>query len=123
LEEVCTKLQGCKDNPFMVFIYGHTHLALQPTELSLSSGSWKPTFLNSGAWQRVATPEQISLIRERRNLRDEAVLTGLFPEDLPPCYSFVLVKPYERGEIPSAVLRYWVGEEGKAGQIKEACGP
>jgi len=77
---VCPNLKGCQENPFMVFIYGHTHLALQPTELSLSRGYWKPTIINSGAWQRVATPDQISLIREKRNLRDEAVLTVCFPK-------------------------------------------
>ena len=103
----------------MVFIYGHTHLALQPIELSLGRGYWKPTIINSGAWQRVATPEQIGLIREKHNLRDEAVLTGLVPEDLPPAYSFVLVEPYEKGTSPSPLLRYWVGEEGQQGQIKE----
>jgi hypothetical protein len=106
---------------FMVFIYSHTHLALQPMELSLSRGYWKPTVINSGAWQRVATPEQINRIKEKRNLRDEAVLTGLLPEDLPPCYSFVLVKPYKKGTIPIPLLRFWEGEEIE-GQIKEKCG-
>lgn len=119
---VCPNLKDCREKPFMVFIYGHTHLALQPIELSLSRGYWKPTIMNSGAWQRVATPEQISLIREKRNLRGEMVLTGLFPEDLPPCYSFVLVKPYEKGTIPTPLLRYWVGEEGQEGLTKEQCG-
>ncbi|HIH36374.1 MAG TPA: hypothetical protein HA232_00485 [Methanocellales archaeon] len=119
---VCPTLKGCQENPFMVFIYGHTHLSLQPMELSLSRGYWKPTILNSGAWQRVATPDEISLIRQKKNLPKEAVLTGLFPEDLPPCYSFVLVKPYEKGKMPRALLRYWVGEEGKIGQVKEGCG-
>jgi len=120
-KDLCPVLPGCMKNPFRVFIYGHTHLRIHPGRLSLSNGNWKPTFVNSGAWQRVATPDQVKVIRERKSLPKADVLTGLFPEDLPACYTYLLIKPYETKEELVPILRYWEGEEGKEGVTKEHC--
>ena len=119
---VCPSIKGCEDQPFKVFIYGHTHLSIRPWELSLSRGNWKPMIINSGAWQRVVTPEQVNAIRDRKSLPKEEVLPKLLPEDLPPCYSYVLIKPYSKENRPTPLLRYWVGEEGQKGKPKNQCG-
>ncbi|MCA9470366.1 MAG: metallophosphoesterase [Nitrospira sp.] len=118
---VCQKLQGCAEKPFMVFIYSHTHLALPPKELTLSNGFWRPTRINTGAWQRVATPEEVESIKDQRRLPKKEVLPKLNPEDLPSCYSFVLIEPYPKGKQPVPLLRYWIGEEGQPGMIKNQC--
>ncbi len=91
---------------FKVFIYGHTHLAEAPRVLTLSSGYWRPVVVNSGAWQRVATPEQITAIKNKKNLPEAETLAHLVPEDLPPCYSYVCIKPYPKGENPQPQLLY-----------------
>jgi hypothetical protein len=78
--------------------------------------------INSGAWQRVATPIQVEAIRDRKHLPKEKVLPMLLPDDLPPCYSYVLIKPYSEGKRPIPLLRYWVGEECQKGEQKKQCG-
>jgi UDP-2,3-diacylglucosamine pyrophosphatase LpxH len=121
-KDLCPVLPGCMQNPFSVFIYGHTHVRIHPSKpLSLRNGNWKPSFVNSGAWQRVATPKEVNDIRDRKSLPKEDVLTGLFPEDLSACYTYLLIKPYETKEELVPILRYWVGEEGKEGVTKGHC--
>ena len=120
-KKVCPHLNGCVERPFEVFIFGHTHLAFPPRDLSLSSGNWKPTIINSGAWQRLVTPKQIEAIRHEQAIPKEQVLPKLLPENLPPCYTYVVVKPYSKGESPKPLLRYWVGEEDKQGITKNQC--
>jgi UDP-2,3-diacylglucosamine pyrophosphatase LpxH len=103
--------------PFDVFVYGHTHKAnrgFQPVK-----GYWNPTVVNTGAFQRVVTPDQLKAIQEKRALKDKEALLFLKPEDLPACYSYIRIDPYE--DRPRPLLRYWVQDEsGKWGE-KEQC--
>lgn len=98
---------------FKIFIFGHTHKADGPRELNC--GHWNLSIVNSGAWVRVADPDQITTIRENKKLPKEETLSKLFPEDLPARYSYVHIKPYPKGKVPKAELLYWVGEEPPAG--------
>jgi UDP-2,3-diacylglucosamine pyrophosphatase LpxH len=103
--------------PFDVFVYGHTHKAnggFQPVK-----ESWNPIVVNTGAFQRVVSPDQLKAIQEKRALTDKEALLVLKPEDLPACYSYIRINAYE--DRPRPLLRYWVQDEsGKWGE-NERC--
>jgi hypothetical protein len=94
--------------PFQVFIYSHTHHAeggFHPL-----GGPWQPTVANTGAWQRLLDRATLEKIKTQKGWSDREVLSKLKLENLPPCYSFVLVKPYQ--DSPAPLLRYWALADG-----------
>jgi hypothetical protein len=107
-----------RDRAFQLFVYSHTHLSDPGFEPLKGSGrSWNPFVVNTGAWQRTATPEQLDSIRRKRNL-DDKLLLKLEPEDLPPCYPFVMVAPY--AATPVSALRFWRKLDG-SWSISKSC--
>jgi hypothetical protein len=119
LEEVRQRLSAehRSERPFLLFVYSHTHKAdfgFYP----VSESSWNPFVVNTGAWQRTVTPEQLAKIQQLHNLTDANVLT-LQPEDLPACYPVVLVEPYK--DVPKSKLRFWVNASG-SWSLGESCG-
>ena len=95
-------------NNFQVFVYSHTHKAetafspfvpKDPTALPPADG-WYPLVVNSGAWQRVLTERQL----KAKNLEPAAVLR-LRPENLPACYSAIVIDEAKPNLDP--VLRWW----------------
>jgi UDP-2,3-diacylglucosamine pyrophosphatase LpxH len=103
---------------FDLLVYSHTHAALPAFRPSAKlRRRWTPLFINSGAWQRVVTPLQMRAMQKARGLGDMDVLE-LKPEDLPACYSVVIVPPYE--ESPRPLLRYWTGKE-RAERLEDEC--
>lgn len=106
------------DNPFSLFIWAHTHLAVTSYLPFKKSGSnWQPIVVNSGAWQRTISEEQVQQIMRERNWTEKDVLT-LKPEDLRPCYTAITIPPYV--ESPKSVLRYWV-QVGNTWKFKDSC--
>jgi Calcineurin-like phosphoesterase len=91
------------ERPFQLFVYSHTHKSDSGFH-PLAGSAWDPFVVNTGAWQRTATPEQLSVIQKNHHLNDKNVLT-LQPEDLPPCYPVILVAPYQN--IPKSKLQFW----------------
>jgi hypothetical protein len=90
---------------FAVFVWSHTHLAdpgFHPR--SKEQDGWNPLVVNTGAWQRTISEVDLAQLQKRRGLTDKQVLQ-LVPEDLPPCYPFVVVAAYQ--SEPSALLRFW----------------
>ena len=82
-------------------------------------GALLPVVINSGAWQRTITPVQYERLRASRSVSDDALLASLQPEELAPCYSFVLIAPYT--DAPSPAVRYW-RQTGSDWRIAETCG-
>ena len=119
LEKTCRLLSGCRDHPFKVFVYSHTHLAVPP--FSPRKDDWRPTVVNTGAWQRVITPEQLKVKIEKLGLSEKEVLLRLVPEDLPACYSVILVKAYTRDEGPSPILQYWTKPNRAGWSFADQC--
>lgn len=72
---------------FDMYIYSHTHRAEAPFQ-PITSGAWRPWVANSGAWQRVITPQQIEGLKSQ-----PADILKLRPEDLPACYGYVWIPP------------------------------
>jgi hypothetical protein len=58
------------------------------------------------------------LIKDSK-LKKSEVLTGIMLEDLPPCYSFIMIKPYTRDPIPE--LKYWSCDANGAWKITDGC--
>ena len=100
---------------FALYIYGHTHKAHGSQQFFDQNAEWNPLVLNTGAWQRVATPDQLKVIQRAKKIKDEEALLRLQPEDLPPCYTYISVMPYDadRGERPYPELLYWVWDDSK----------
>lgn len=116
------KTMNPEARPFQIYIHGHTHKSHRGIPLSIDpSIGWSVLFLNSGAFQRVATPEQIDKIRRERGLSEYEVLRVLKPEDLPPCYSYIRIDPYNKNSEPNPVLRFWVREGEKLWTEKKRC--
>jgi len=70
------------------FIYGHTHLlekAWQP------SSGLSVRVLNSGAFHRVIDKKGFLLRVNAKGIKPEEGLKKIAVEELPPCYTFVLI--------------------------------
>ena len=106
------------DRPFDIFVYSHTHRA-QYFPLEKVNDYWKPQVVNTGAWQRVISPEQLEKQKRKENLADKDVLREFVPEKLPACYSTVLVEPYTGR--PTAQLQYWRRIQHAQWGLAETC--
>lgn len=120
LKDVCANLPGCLDRPFQVFVFSHTHLAVSAF-LPKKTGTWRPKVVNTGAWQRVVTPEELQKIKRVYNLPKDQVLPQLTPEQLPQRYNFVWIKPYAKNGTPTPLLCYWQGDEKGVWEIDDTC--
>ena len=107
--------------PVAVMVHGHTHLAdyRQGNFTRVEAGltyvvdgfspvrrAATPVVINGGAWQRTVTPRQLDEHRRRLGLSEAELLESMQPEQLPPCYSFVQIEPYDERPDPP-VVRYW----------------
>jgi hypothetical protein len=114
-----------------VSVHGHTHLAdrsqarfndinggydVVPEGFSPVRGAFTPVVIDEGAWQRTITPVQLNRLAASRGVAGRDLLESLQPEDLPACYSFVLIPPAvsERDALTPAV-RYWRRAPGNGG--------
>ena len=85
-----------------LYVYSHTHRARRACS-PFSSGSWSPLVVNTGAWQRVASPQYLE------GLQSGVPYSGfrIDPEDLAPCYSLVVVIDGQVGTPRILFWRYW----------------
>jgi hypothetical protein len=70
----------------------------------LKGGSVNVVHVNTGAFQRVASPAQIRSILAQPKMKSKSAL-DLLPDNLPPCYNFAWVEPYK--EAPGVKLLRW----------------
>lgn len=122
--------------PVAVMVHGHTLLPdyrqgnFTRVEAGLTyvvdgfspvRGAATPVVINAGAWQRTATPRQLDEHRRRLGGAEAELLESMQPEQLPPCYSFVQIDPYdERPEPP--VVRYWRQDRNGTWAMAPRCG-
>ena len=95
---------GTIAQPFKIYVYSHTHVAHPPFSVGGFERPWNVTVVNTGAWQRVVTKDQLDEIKSCRGLSDGQILPTLKPEDLPPCYSAVTLDPLPTGWSPHLVF-------------------
>ena len=109
------------EEPFEIFVYGHTHEAEMPFEPRANKKGWQPKAANTGAWQRVADRRQLdAILTEIGTPGKEADIADVTIGSLPECYSTILVHPYSDGPKPTdgpvALLKYWrKDKDGKWG--------
>ena len=104
--------------PFSLFVFSHTHLAeASYSPFDRSSSSWRPIVVNTGAWQRTISAQQLESLMRDKGLKEKDVLK-LEPENLPPCYPVIMVAPYS--STPQSLLRYWRQARGNW-SFEETC--
>lgn len=93
---------------FAIYVYGHTHQVEAPFE-AIEQGPWNPIAVNTGAWQRVASPQYL----ERRTPAAQPAyeMLRLTPEELAPCYSVVAI---DTNRAKASVL-FWREKDGAWG--------
>lgn len=97
-----------------VFIYGHTHTLECPSVVT--QGSREVTVANTGAFQRLADDERFRAKARERNLSPTQALGALTVEDLPACYSAVLLT-YPEGEPKVTVQSWHMPEDQERGEF------
>ena len=96
-----------------VFVYGHTHLLEEEWKVAVSEVV-SISVLNSGAFQRVVDEEGY-LARVKNKWTPAEGLRRLPLEDLPPCYTAVLVR-HDEGKPQGQTLQ-WHQPEGSTGRF------
>jgi UDP-2,3-diacylglucosamine pyrophosphatase LpxH len=97
-----------------VYVYGHTHRAVKPATLQIGEtghGSAEIVTVNTGAFQRITSPDQIAtILRQPGNEKRQPL--DLSPDELPACYSFVLIEPYNDSQADPQLFRWSKGSTG-----------
>jgi len=106
-----------------IFVYGHTHQAdfdipVKPTPTR------SITVLNAGAFQRLTDRDSFMELAAKKNISpDEAFETFTLEDDLPACYSSVLVT-YDPDGVPEPGLLIWyMTETDSMGELLGPCDP
>ncbi|MDI2077405.1 metallophosphoesterase [Bradyrhizobium sp. Mp27] len=100
-----------------IFVYGHTHGYEKGWPLKLRSGS-EVTVHNTGAFQRTIDEAGFLALVAQKNLAPSEALRKIKLEDLPPCYSAVLVT-YASSGVPASKTWRWHQQEGGTGTLVE----
>ena len=99
-----------------IFVYGHTHALEEKWELQIDSTT-TVSIHNTGAFQRTVDEAGFKKRAADKKLSDQDALRGIKLEDLPACYSVVLVQ-YE-GSLPKSRTMRWHMPEDAAGTMVE----
>jgi hypothetical protein len=100
-----------------VFVYGHTHQFEQPWPVDLP-GSVLVTVGNTGAFQRLISEK--GFLRRAGMKQPEVVLREIKLDELPACYTAVLIDPVKVGAIPVAKVWAWFMPEDGQGMLVAA---
>jgi len=97
------------------FIYGHTHKYEKEWDVKIAKYKHVKV-LNTGAFQRLVNEDKLKDIADQRGISVDSALRELNVNDLPPCYTSVVVN-YENG-YPKPELKMWyMPEEASAGSF------
>jgi hypothetical protein len=105
------------DRRLRIFVYGHTHDFEKGWPLKAASGT-QVTVHNTGAFQRTVDEAAFLARVAQKNLAPSDALRKIKLEDLPPCYSAVLVT-YSVSGVPASKTWRWHQEEGGTGALVE----
>jgi hypothetical protein len=105
------------DTRLRIFVYGHTHDFEEGWPLKVASGT-QVTVHNTGAFQRTVDEAAFLARVAQKNLAPSDALRKIKLEDLPACYSAVLVT-YSSSGVPTSKTWRWHQEEGGTGALVE----
>jgi UDP-2,3-diacylglucosamine pyrophosphatase LpxH len=96
-----------------VFIYGHTHQFETPWRVQLEGAPITITVANTGAFQRLI--DEPGFLRRLNGRTEQEGLRTMKLEELPPCYTAVIVPAAATGQIPVPKTMAWHMPEDSAG--------
>lgn len=98
-------LRQNKTKGIRTYIYGHTHK--YEKSHTIEDGSWSMQVLNTGAWQRIVSIDELKdIAKNKPGVKDPFDLSL---SDLPACYTYVVVEPYPSNKL-NPELKKW-GED------------
>jgi UDP-2,3-diacylglucosamine pyrophosphatase LpxH len=98
------------DERLRIFIYGHTHALEEGWQVAIAPGR-AVTVHNTGAFQRTMDEKGFIARMRARNLSPNEALRAIKLEELPPCYTAVLVTTGS-GAPQSKTWRWHMPEDG-----------
>lgn len=104
------------DERIRIFVYGHTHALEVGWPVMIEQGK-EVMVHNTGAFQRTIDEEGFLARVREKHLRASEALRALKLEDLPPCYSTVLVT-YQSGHPDSKTWRWHMPENGEGSLVE-----
>jgi hypothetical protein len=104
------------DGRIRIFVYGHTHALEVGWPLTIEQGK-EVVVHNTGAFQRTIDEEGFLARARDKHLEPGDALRALKLEDLPPCYSLVLVT-YRSGVPESKTWRWHMPEDGRGSMVE-----
>jgi hypothetical protein len=105
------------DKRLHIFVYGHTHEFEKGWPLRVAGGS-QVMVHNTGAFQRTVDEAGFLARVSEKNVTPSEALRVIKLEDLPPCYSAVLVT-YPPSGVPESKTWRWYQDEGDTGDLIE----
>ena len=93
------------------YVYGHTHQLETPWDIKVG-GSRYIQVANTGAFQRLIDEEQFKARLAARNIQPAQALKSLTHDDMPACYTYVVVT---HKDDPQMKTLRWYQPEGAAG--------
>jgi UDP-2,3-diacylglucosamine pyrophosphatase LpxH len=106
------KSAHAEQTPMAFYIYGHTHQVETPWKLALNNDK-SIQVANTGAFQRLIDGPNFKALLKKQHLTPKEALRKVTLEQLPACYSYVVIDPAAN---PRISVRAWHQEEGKAGR-------
>ncbi len=97
-----------------VFVYGHTHQSETPWALS-PDGLTKISVANTGAFQRLL--DETGFLKRLNGRTPQDALRTMTLDELPPCYTAVIVDAVADNGIPVAQTRTWFMPENAVGEM------
>jgi UDP-2,3-diacylglucosamine pyrophosphatase LpxH len=98
-----------------VFIYGHTHQFEEPWPVDLEGTSVTISVANTGAFQRLI--DEPGFLKRLNGRTPEEALRTMSLDELPPCYTAVIVTPTASGQIPVPKIQAWYMPEDGSGAL------
>ncbi|TQF30569.1 hypothetical protein UNPA324_13820 [Bradyrhizobium sp. UNPA324] len=98
-----------------VFIYGHTHQYEEPWRVDVEGSPVTITIANTGAFQRLI--DDAGFIRRLGGREPQEALRSTSLEELPPCYTAVVVSAPAPGQLPVPKTVAWHMPEDGAGSF------
>jgi hypothetical protein len=104
-----------------LFIYGHTHQYELPREVNIDDRV-AVTVANTGAFQRVI--DDTAFRRRLAGRTAPEALRSMSLDELPACYTAVIVKPTVDGKLPTLEVFAWhMAESGAGDLVSPGAGP
>jgi UDP-2,3-diacylglucosamine pyrophosphatase LpxH len=98
-----------------VFIYGHTHQFEEPWRVDVEGSPVTVTVANTGAFQRLI--DEAGFLKRLDGRAPQDALRSMSLEELPPCYTSVVVSASAAGQLPVPKTWAWHMPEDDTGSF------